>query len=75
MLKDKIFEIIVNNHGKVIGCFLGLILAVIILIIGFFRTIFICLLILAGYYIGSKIDNRESLNEILDRILPPAKFR
>lgn len=70
MLKDFLLNIFSKNQGKVIGSAAGLILAVLILVIGFFRTIVIIMFVLFGYYIGQKIDNKEDLSEFLDRILP-----
>ncbi|HBM74296.1 MAG TPA: hypothetical protein DD429_01900 [Clostridiaceae bacterium] len=70
MLKDYLLDILNKNHGKIIGSILGLALAILMLIIGFFRTLLIALFVLLGYYIGKKIDNKESLIDILDRILP-----
>lgn len=70
MLKEVLISIYKNNRGKVIGTIAGLLIAVLMLIIGFFRTLFIVLLMLLGYYIGKKIDNKESIVEVIERILP-----
>jgi Small integral membrane protein len=70
MLKEFLLNIFSKNQGKIIGSLIGLVLAVFILLIGFFRTLLIALFIFAGYYIGKKIDNKEDLIEFLDRILP-----
>lgn len=69
-MKEYLFNIFSKNQGKIIGSFIGLVLAVFILLIGFFRTLLIALFVFAGYYIGKKIDNKEDLVELLDRILP-----
>lgn len=70
MTREKLFEILVDNYGKLIGSIIGLIVAILFLTLGFFKTILLISLIVLGYYIGKKIDNRESIIEILDRILP-----
>lgn len=70
MLKEFLLNIFSKNQGKIIGAFIGLILSVFILLIGFFRTLLIAVFVFAGYYIGKKIDNKEDLIELLDRILP-----
>ncbi len=75
MFTEKIKKLLENNYGKVIGSVTGFIIALLFLVIGFFKTIFLLIFIISGYYIGSKIDNRESLIELLDKILPPGKFR
>lgn len=70
MLKDYLLDIFNKNQGKIIGSAVGLLLSIIILIIGFFRTLLIVLFVLSGYYIGKKIDSKEDITDILDKILP-----
>lgn len=70
MWKEVILNIFHNNEGKFIGIIAGLIIAVFILLIGFFKTLFIALCAFIGYYIGKKIDNKESIVEIIQKILP-----
>lgn len=70
MLKEYLLDLFNKNQGKIIGSLLGLVIAVLMLIIGFFRTLLIILFIFAGYYIGKKVDNKEDIVEFLDRILP-----
>ena len=48
-----------EHRGKSVGILLGMILAVSILVIGFFRTLFIVLFMAAGLYVGKKIDGGE----------------
>lgn len=69
-MNEFLLNIFSKNQGKIIGAFIGLVLSVFILLIGFFRTLLIALFVFAGYYIGKKIDNKEDLVELLDRILP-----
>lgn len=75
MNKDKIFNIVLNNYGKIIGVFLGLIFSALILWIGIIKTIFISLCIYIGYFLGNKIDKKESIKEFLDKILPLGKYQ
>ncbi|SKA81979.1 Uncharacterized membrane protein [Caloramator quimbayensis] len=70
MWKEVILNIFHNNQGKFIGTIAGLIIAVFILLIGFFKTLFIAICAFIGYYIGKKIDNKESIVEIIQKILP-----
>jgi len=48
----------------------GLGFGLLVLLIGFWRTIFILLCVGIGYYIGSKFDKGENFLEFLDKILP-----
>lgn len=70
MWKEVIMDIFRNNRGKCIGSLIGFIVAVLALIVGFFKTVFIAICILIGYYIGKKKDNKESIIEIIERFLP-----
>ncbi|TDT61944.1 DUF2273 domain-containing protein [Fonticella tunisiensis] len=70
MKKEVLLEIFYNNKGKVIGSAIGFILAILAIIIGFFKTLFIAMCVLVGYYVGKKVDNKESIIEIIERILP-----
>lgn len=56
--------------GKAVGITVGLGFGLLVLLIGFWRTIFILLCVGIGYYIGSKFDKGENFLEFLDKILP-----
>ncbi|WP_268760479.1 DUF2273 domain-containing protein [Gottschalkia purinilytica] len=75
LIKERVISILENHRGKVICSLIGFILAVIILLVGFFKTLFIIACVLVGYYFGSKIDNEENISDILDKILPPGNFK
>ncbi|WZL71442.1 DUF2273 domain-containing protein [Clostridiaceae bacterium 35-E11] len=75
MRKDKILDILLKHRGKITGIFIGLSFSILTIWIGIVKTIFMFLCIYIGYFIGSKIDNNESIQEILDRILPLWKFK
>jgi uncharacterized membrane protein len=70
MWKESLLNMFNNNRGKCIGTILGLAVAVFVLVIGFFKTLFISLCILIGFYIGKKVDNKESILDIIERIIP-----
>ncbi|MBP2653005.1 MAG: hypothetical protein H6Q73_574 [Firmicutes bacterium] len=72
----KVLEEIWQQHsGKIIGGFLGFALGILIICFGFFRTIFVLICVIAGYVIGKRIDEKEDIMEILDRLLPPGYHR
>lgn len=70
MNKEAILNYFYKNKGKIIGLLLGLIFSILTLTIGFFRTVFIVICTVLGYYIGKKIDNNEDVIELLQRIMP-----
>ncbi|MBP2649333.1 MAG: hypothetical protein H6Q74_158 [Firmicutes bacterium] len=64
-----------QHSGKIIGGLTGLILGVLIICFGFFRTLFVLICVIAGYIVGKRIDEKEDIMEILDRLLPPGYHR
>jgi len=72
MWKEQLYNILLKHKGKAIGGLLGFIFAVFVISIGFFRTIFMLLCITGGVYIGNKLDKKEDLRDILNKILPPS---
>lgn len=72
----KLLEEIWQNHsGKIIGVVLGFTLGLFIILFGFFRTFFILLCVSAGFLVGKRIDEKENIMEILDKLLPPGYHR
>lgn len=73
MLKDILYGIlkyIKSNIGKTIGTLIGLLAAVLILTIGFFKTLLIFICCVIGYIIGKRIDNGDDLiDTLLNRII------
>lgn len=70
MLRD-LLEFINNNRGKFFGALLGFLLGVTILIIGFFKTLFIFICTCIGYTLGSKSYKTINFKELLEKILTP----
>ncbi|NLM97195.1 MAG: DUF2273 domain-containing protein [Halanaerobiaceae bacterium] len=67
----QLSEIFKKHKGKTVGTFLGLFLAILILLLGFWKTILIALCTLAGYYIGTRLDIEGDFRKLLDKLLPP----
>ena len=53
-----------------IGVSFGLIIGILILSIGFFRTVFLTICALIGAFFGTNNKYKKKLFEVLDRILP-----
>ncbi len=65
-----------NSRPGLLGAGIGLSIALLLVIFGFFKTLFILLLTFAGYVIGTLyLRDKEKLRDLLDRILPPGLFR
>ncbi|HHV45557.1 MAG TPA: DUF2273 domain-containing protein [Tissierellia bacterium] len=73
MLKDILYDVlryIKTNTGKTIGTLVGLLSAILILTIGFFKTLLILILSTSGYIIGKKIDRGEDvIDSLMNRII------
>lgn len=69
MWEKVLTEIIHNHRGKLFGILLGLAFGLLVIIIGFLQTIFISCCIYIGYIIGKRVDDNESIRDVMDRIL------
>ncbi|MBE3573928.1 MAG: DUF2273 domain-containing protein [Firmicutes bacterium] len=67
----ELLRLILKHRGKIVGVLLGLLLGWISIAYGIIKALFVGLLVLAGYYLGSRVDNRESLSDALHKLLPP----
>ncbi|HHV26218.1 DUF2273 domain-containing protein [Anaerosalibacter bizertensis] len=70
---SRFIQLLDNNKGRTIGAIIGFIVSILILTIGFFKTLFIVICTGLGYFFGKKSDNQEDLKEFLNKILPPGK--
>lgn len=75
MMSEIIKELWDNYRGRLIGAGLGLLVGIMFLLLGFFQTVFLLICISIGYFVGQRIDNKEDLMDILDRLLPPGYHR
>lgn len=71
ILKDLV-ALINNNRGKFFGALLGFLIGITILIIGFFKTLFIFICTCIGYTLGSKSYKTINFRELLEKVLPPS---
>ncbi len=73
---EKLLAYYQSHKGAINGAAIGFALAVLILILGFLRVLFIALLTGVGYYIGKRIhDDKDYIKNLLDRVLPPGTYR
>lgn len=69
-----IWELLWEHKGKAFGILAGLLFGCIYLIVGFWNTLVFIVFVGTGFYIGRKLDQKEDLRDILDKILP-GKFK
>ncbi|MCX7710361.1 MAG: DUF2273 domain-containing protein [Clostridia bacterium] len=76
MDKEKLLELYYSHRGGINGALVGLVTAAMILILGFFRVLFIAICVGIGYYIGKRLsEDKDYIKNLLDRILPPGTYR
>jgi len=68
--KEELSQFIYINRRKVIGALIGLIIGILILTIGFFKTLLLFLTTLVGYYLGMRWRFEEDLKDFILRIIP-----
>ena len=74
MIKEFIFrflKLIDENRRRSLGAIIGLLLAIMILVVGFFKTLFIFICGAIGYFLGGMSWDKEKIKDWLERILPP----
>ncbi|MDD4094823.1 MAG: DUF2273 domain-containing protein [Oscillospiraceae bacterium] len=72
----KFLEMIKDKNAGLIGAGAGFVLALLLVIFGFLKTIFILIVTLAGYFLGVKLfSDKEKLKNFMDKLIPPGRFR
>ncbi|MGD8400521.1 MAG: DUF2273 domain-containing protein [Bacillota bacterium] len=66
LLKD-----LVSYQGRILGGVIGFMAGLLWAFLGFGRALAFVLCILLGYFIGKRIDQKESFKDIISRMLPP----
>ena len=71
-LKMRFFDLMEQHPGKSIGLFAGLLIGVLVLSIGFFKTLFLIGCLSVGLLVGTKYDDDKSafMQRIKDIKLP-----
>lgn len=70
MFKTILEDLWYENKHLVVFALTGLVIGIMFLTMGFFRTVFLLLLISIGGFIGHQMDSNENIMDVLDRILP-----
>ncbi len=76
MNTEKLLAYYNEHKGAVKGTAIGFVLAVLILLLGFLKVLFIAILTGLGYYIGKRLhEDKNYIRNLLDRVLPPGTYR
>ncbi len=58
------------------GALIMFVFALLWVVFGFWKLLFILILTLVGYYVGFRyFRDRDAIRKLIDRILPPGMFR
>lgn len=71
---DDLLKVLNENVGKVVGGLLGLLIALIIIVFGFWKGVFTILCILAGIFIGARAEKHEGVRSFFERIFRRDRF-
>ena len=67
-LYEILLDLMDRHRGAVAGAVVGLLVALLIIVFGFWKTVFIAICILVGYFIGKRFDEEGSLDAIWRRL-------
>ncbi len=68
MSKETWQDFFAHNLGKLIGTAVGLLLGWMIIEYGLFKTLFVVILVIAGYLLGKQADEGEEPGSLFYRI-------
>ena len=75
-LFSKILEKLSNTKPGFICAGVFFVIGLLLCIFGFWKTLFIIVLTLVGFFVGSYFFSEDGrFKKILDKILPPGRFR
>ncbi|MGM0603328.1 MAG: DUF2273 domain-containing protein [Bacillota bacterium] len=67
---DNLYQFYFNNQSKVIGALIGFLIGVLILSIGFFKTLLILITTVLGYAVGSRWNIEDDIKTLIDKAIP-----
>jgi uncharacterized membrane protein len=73
-LENLFYRFIRENWGKLLGGLAGLLMALVLVFLGFWKGILIIILVMAGIYIGGKIEKKEIVQDFLNRLFDREPF-
>jgi uncharacterized membrane protein len=62
-----------KNRGRAVGTIVGFLVGVFLLVLGFWRGLFLAACVWAGWLVGAQLDAHESLTDLINRLLPPGE--
>jgi uncharacterized membrane protein len=76
LLLSRFLDMLKDKNAGLIGGVVGFSVAILLVVFGFFKTLFIVLITLLGYFVGVRLfSDKERLKNFLDKLIPPGRFR
>jgi len=69
----RLISFAASHKGRLIGAFIGFIVGILWALLGWWRAAILLFCLALGYFIGYRVDRKDSWREILERILPPSE--
>ncbi|NLW92883.1 MAG: DUF2273 domain-containing protein [Syntrophomonadaceae bacterium] len=69
MLEKIVLYLMEQHRGKTIGILLGLVASIFFIAYGFWRTLFVILCIMLGYFIGKEIDQNQGWDQWVQKFI------
>lgn len=70
---NRLTEFLISYKGRILGGIVGFICGLIVITIGWIQALFFLFCLGTGYYIGKLVDGKNSIRQILEKILPPVE--
>lgn len=67
-MNESLHRFLEENWARVVGGLVGFLVALIIVIFGFWRGLFIIICVLAGIYLGGRMEKKGILNKFVSSI-------
>ncbi|MGE5551789.1 MAG: DUF2273 domain-containing protein [Bacteroidota bacterium] len=68
-----LLEFLLERKGRIAGACLGLLVGMLWVTLGWWKAAIFLFCVILGYFIGLRVDRRDSWREILEKILPPTE--
>jgi len=76
LLISRILDMLKDRNAGLIGGSAAFLLAILFVMFGFVKTLFIIFLTLIGYFVGVRLfSDKEKLKNFMDKLIPPGRFR
>ena len=76
VLISRILDMLKDRNAGLIGGSAAFLLAILFVMFGFVKTLFIIFLTLIGYFVGVRLSSdKEKLKNFMDKLIPPGRFR